>query len=232
MEKFRRFIRYFTAVEWAIWLCSVILIISSFCIFDKSSILTLISPLLGVTSLIFCAKGNPIGQLLMVIFGLLYGLISLIFGYYGETITYWGMALPTALCALISWLKNPFNGNKAEVKISFIKKWEIGLLSVLAVLVTIGFYFILKALNTANLGVSTFSVLTSFIAAYLAFRRSPYFALAYSVNDIVLIILWGMAAMVDLKYISVTVCFIAFLAGDLYGFINWIRIRKRQSNLA
>ena len=168
----------------------------------------------------------------MVIFGLLCGLISLIFGYYGETITYWGMALPTALCALISWLKNPFNGNKAEIKISFIKKWEIGLLSVLAVLVTIGFYFILKALNTANLGVSTFSVLTSFIAAYLAFRRSPYFALAYSVNDIVLIVLWGMAAMVDLKYISVTVCFIAFLAGDLYGFINWLRIRKRQSNLA
>lgn len=232
MEKFRRFIRYFTAVEWAIWLCSVILIISSFCVFDKSSILTLISPLLGVTSLIFCAKGNPIGQLLMVIFGLLYGLISLIFGYYGETITYWGMALPTALCALISWLKNPFNGNKAEVKISFIKKWEIGLLSVLAVLVTIGFYFVLKALNTANLEVSTFSVLTSFIAAYLAFRRSPYFALAYSVNDIVLIVLWGMAAMVDLKYISVTVCFLAFLAGDLYGFINWLRIRKRQSNLA
>ncbi len=232
MEKIRRFISYFSPAEKLIWSCSVVLIIASFCVFDRSSPLTLISPLLGVTSLIFCAKGNPFGQLLMVIFGLLYGLISLIFGYYGETITYWGMALPTALCALISWLKNPFNGNKAEVKVSFIKKWEIPLLAVLAVLVTVVFYFVLKALNTVNLDVSTFSVLTSFIAAYLAFRRSPYFALAYCVNDVVLIVLWGMAATEDLKYISVVVCFLAFLAGDLYGFINWIRMRRRQTTLA
>lgn len=75
---------------------------------------------------------------------------------------------------------------------------------------------------------STVSVTTSFIAVYLTFRRSPYFALAYGANDIVLIILWVMATAKDRSYLSVVVCFVMFLINDLYGFINWRRMQKRQ----
>lgn len=74
--------------------------------------------LVGVTSLIFNAKGNPFGQFLMVVFSLLYGIISFTFAYYGEMITYLGMTMPMAIFALISWLKNPYNGNKSEVKVN------------------------------------------------------------------------------------------------------------------
>ena len=78
---------------------------------------------------------------------------------------------------------------------------------------------------------STLSVTTSFVAAYLTFRRSAYFALAYALNDIVLIVMWIMAAISDGSYISVIVCFIVFLANDLYGFYNWRRIRKKQKSI-
>ena len=92
------------------------------------------------------------------------------------------------------------------------------------------FYFILKYFNTANLIPSTISVTTSFVAVYLTFRRSPYFALAYASNDIVLIILWILASIYDAKYISVVVCFVAFLVNDIYGFVNWCKMKKRQNN--
>ncbi len=92
------------------------------------------------------------------------------------------------------------------------------------------FYLILDGFNTANIVPSTISVITSFLAVYLTFRRSPYFALAYAANDIVLLILWGLASMVDIRYLSVVVCFIAFLINDVYGFMSWKKMRKRQMN--
>ena len=70
---------------------------------------------------------------------------------------------------------------------------------------------------------------TSFVAAYLTFRRSPLYALAYAANDIVLIVLWVLASLEDISYISVTVCFVTFLVNDIYGFVSWNRMRKRQA---
>ena len=166
----------------------------------------------------------------MVLFSLLYGIISFSFAYYGEMITYLGMTMPMSIFALISWLKNPYNGNKSEVKVNVIHKKEVFFMSVAAVIITGIFYLILKYFNTANLIPSTISVTTSFVAVYLTFRRSPYFALAYASNDIVLIILWILASIYDVKYISVVVCFAAFLVNDIYGFVNWCNMKKRQNN--
>ena len=165
----------------------------------------------------------------MIVFSLLYGIISFGFSYYGEMMTYLGMTMPMSVFSLISWLKNPFNGKKSEVKVNRIHRKEVLLMCVLAVAVTSAFYFILKAFDTANLGLSTLSVTTSFIAVFLTFRRSPFYAAGYAANDIVLIILWILAARENTGYISVVVCFAAFLVNDLYGFFSWRKIEKRQS---
>ena len=190
--------------------------------------MTLAASLIGVTSLIFNAKGNPIGQALMVVFSLLYGAISYTFSYFGEMITYLGMTGPMALFALIAWLRNPYKGNRAEVAVNKIGKWESAFMYALTTVVTVVFYFILDHFNTANMIPSTISVTTSFIAVYLTFRRSPYFALAYAANDIVLIVLWIFAARENISYLSVIICFVMFLVNDLYGFINWKRMEQRQ----
>lgn len=220
---------YFSKTDITIWSSSIVLIIFSFYIFDRENYLTLCASLIGATSLIFNAKGNPFGQLLMIIFSLLYGIISYTFSYYGEMITYLGMTMPMAIFALISWLKNPFNGNKAEVKVNSITTKETIFMWLVTVLITAIFYFILKYFNTANLAPSTLSVTTSFLAVYLTFRRSPYFAVAYATNDIVLIILWILACFSDIQYVSVVVCFVSFLFNDIYGFISWRKMKTKQS---
>ncbi len=220
---------YFSKSEIILWSSSVLLIILSFCFFDKENFMTLIASLIGVTSLIFNAKGNPFGQLLMVVFSILYGIISYTFSYYGEMITYLGMTLPMSVFALISWMKNPYNGKRSEVKVNSISKTEVLFMCVITAIVTVLFGFILEYFNTANIVPSTISVTTSFIAVYLTFRRSPWFALAYASNDIVLIVLWIMASLYDTRYISVVVCFFAFLVNDIYGYVNWRRMKARQS---
>jgi nicotinamide mononucleotide transporter PnuC len=220
---------YFSKAEMILWSGSVLLIVGSFCMFDRENYLTLLASLIGVTSLIFSAEGNPLGQLLMVIFSLLYGIISYTFDYYGEMVTYLGMTMPMAVIAFISWLRNPYKNNKAEVKVNTITERETLFMWIGTAGITVLFYFILAYFHTANLIPSTISVTTSFIAVYLTFRRSPLFALAYASNDVVLIVLWTMASVYDIRYISVVVCFAAFLANDIYGYISWQKMKIRQS---
>ena len=224
----KKALSYFSTTEKVLWCSSITLIVAAFLLFDRENLLTLCTSIIGVTSLIFNAKGNPFGQILMIIFSVLYGIISFSFSYFGEMITYLGMTMPMAVFALVAWLRNPYKDNKSEVKVNSISVKETTLLFLLAVFVTIIFYFILDYFNTANMFFSTLSVSTSFIAAYLTFRRSPYFALAYAANDVVLIILWTMASFIKTSYISVVICFVVFLINDLYGFVSWLKMEKRQ----
>jgi len=216
-----------TKFELSLWLTSIIVIIVSFAISGGDDILTIIASLIGVTALIFVAKGYVIGQVLTVVFAVFYGIISYFFRYYGEMITYLCMTAPIAVMAVISWIKNPYEGTK-EVKVSHVTKKQVLVMTTLAIVTTIIFYFILKAMNNANLLFSTISITTSFLASYLTFLRSPYYAVAYSANDVVLIVLWTMATLEDKSYLPMILCFIMFLINDMYGFFNWRRMRIRQ----
>ncbi len=160
----------------------------------------------------------------MILFSLLYGVISYTFAYYGEMLTYLGMTMPMAVFSLVEWLRHPFQGNHAEVEIGKMGKEETAFMFVLTAIVTTVFYFVLKYFHTANLIPSTVSVVTSFLTVYLTLRRSPY----YAANDIVLIVLWSLAAASETRYLAVVVCFVAFFVNDIYGFVNWRKMGKRQ----
>lgn len=217
-----------TKFEKILWIVSLSTIIISFFIFGGNAPLEMIVSVIGVTSLIFCAKGNFIGHIMGILFSLIYGYISYTYDYYGEMITYMCMTMPMAVIALISWLKNPYNGKLTEVKVNKISKRDVALMFIYATMVTVSFYFILSAFGTANIIPSTFSVTTSFMAVYLTYRRSPYYAIAYSLNDIVLIILWVLAGLNDVRYFNMVVCFVIFFINDIYGFISWKKMEKMQ----
>ena len=228
MNKLKSLIKYITPFEFVLCGVSLAMIIASYFFSQSGDVLSLIASIVGIFGLILTAKGNPIGQGLFIIFAILYAIISFSFAYYGEMITYLFMSLPMAVISLISWLKNPFKENKAEVSVGNLNKRDIYLLAFLTVAITVLFYFILRYFETANLLPSTISIATSFAAMFLTYKRSPYFAFAYALNDIVLIILWGLASFEDSSYLSVIVCFVAFLFNDIYSFVNWQRMKSRQ----
>ena len=214
-------------LDYVIWSVSLIVNIAAFALTKWRDPLTFVSAVIGVTALIFCAKGHVLGQIISVVFAVFYSVVSFFFRYYSELITYAFMTAPIAILSVISWLKNPF-GDSGKVKVSSLTKKKVTVMLLLTVAVTVAFYFILRALDTPNLAVSTLSIATSFLACYLVFLRSPWYAVAYSANDIVLIVLWVLATIKDLSYLPMVTCFAMFLINDVYGFICWLKMRADQ----
>lgn len=224
-------IKTLTKREWSIWLGSIIIVLISNLATKDFDLLTLVAALAGVTSLIFAAKGNVWGQVLMILFSILYGIISFRFRYWGEMMTYLGMTLPMAVWSTITWIENPSENNGNEVQIQSLSKKHIVALCISGIIVTAVFYYILKSFNTPNIIFSTISIITSFIAASLTMLRSLYYAVWYAVNDVVLIILWVLASLKDPAYIPVVVNFSIFFMNDMYGFMSWKQRELEQAEV-
>ncbi len=214
-------------VDFIIWISSVLVILLSSAVSGFSSIFNTITSIIGVTALIFIANGLVFGQVLVIFFALFYGIISYFFRYYGETVTYICMSLPAAVFSLISWIRHPYKETDT-VAVNRLRPIHYLYVSLITVAITFAFYFILAAINTENLYVSTFSIATSVFASALTFLRSPYYAIGYAVNDVVLIVLWGYALASDISYLPTLACFVVFLVNDLYGFISWKRMQRLQ----
>lgn len=213
--------------EWCLWIVSLVVVVGSFLLTPSPDYLTLTTSVIGVTALIFIAKGMLLGQVLTIIFSCFYGVVSFLYAYYGEVLTYVGMTAPMAVVALVSWARHPYK-ESAEVEVARITGRQVAWLTVFTVAVTTFFYFVLRAMGTANLVVSTISVTTSFVAVALTYLRSPWYALGYAANDVVLIVLWIMASIDNPSYVPMIFCFVMFLANDIYGFVNWRRMAHRQ----
>ena len=217
-----------TAFERFLLLFSLTVITAAFIIFDGKDYISFIASLIGAVSLIFCAKGHPIGQILIIIFSILYGLVALRVKYYGELATYVLMTLPMAVYALIEWIRHPYDLQTREVEVKKIGRRDALTLLISAAFVTVAFYFILGFFKTPYLPLATVSVLTSFSAVFLSAKRSPLYAVAYAMNDIVLIALWTLSLEESMGNISVLVCFSLFLIHDIYGFISWYKRGRKQ----
>lgn len=217
-----------TTFEWMLWLGSVLVITGSFIFAGEYEAIKLLASVLGVTALIFTAKGNVLGPMLLIVFSLIYGYISLTQQYYGEIFTYVGMSAPVSAISVVTWLRNPYSSS--EVKVSKVTAKTMTVLLIATAVVTVLFYFILKWCGTTSLIASTISVTTSFLASMLSVLRSPLYAAVYALNDIVLIVLWVIASLEDISCLTMVMCFIVFLINDLYGLRNWLKMQKKQEN--
>lgn len=213
----------------ALWTVSVTAIVLSFVLCSRRDYMTLAAAIVGVTALLFNAKGHVLGPTLIVVFAVFYGIISYYLAYYGEMITYLGMSAPASIACIVSWLKHPHK-NGAQVAVATVKPIAVWLTLIADAAVTAAFYFILRELGTANLAVSTLSVATSFLAVALSVLRSPWYATAYALNDIVLVVLWALAVKTDVSALPMVICFSIFLVNDMYTFISWKRMKHTQAS--
>lgn len=217
--------------DWALWLTSLTVVIITNLLSGQVHPATVLGTIVGVTALIFMARGDVWGQILTIVFALLYGVTSWQFRYWGEMITYLGMSLPMAALAAVAWLRNPYQEGEPEVAIHRLSRLEWCWGCILAVGTTVLFGYLLHLLDTPNLFWSTLSVTTSFFAAYLTWRRASWYAIAYAANDVVLIVLWILAALEDITFAPMIACFAMFLINDLYAFVCWKK-REHDQGLA
>lgn len=214
--------------DWTLYILSLAVVVGSNLFSETIDVFNLVSTIIGVTALIFIAKGNVWGQIFSLFFAVLYGITSYKSKYYGEVFICGLMTIPLSIFSIIVWIKNPFEKGKNVVKIRLLSFKEVVSTIILTSVVTLVFYFILQAFDTPNLIVSTVSICTSFLASYLMLRRNSYYAIAYTLNDIVLIVLWTLASIENLKNLPVVACFSMFLFNDLYAFFRWKAREKEQ----
>ena len=214
--------------DWILYIISLVIVVVSNLFAETIDVFNFFSTIVGVTALIFIAKGNVWGQIFSLIFAILYAITSYKSRYFGEVFICVLMTIPLSIFSIVVWLKNPYQRGKNVVKIHKLTVKEIIFTAFFAVFVTVVFYFILRAFNTPNLIVSTVSICTSFLASYLMLRRNSFYAIAYTLNDIVLIILWTLASVGDTSNIPVLACFSMFLFNDLYAFFRWKAREKEQ----
>lgn len=208
---------------------SVVALTVSFVVGADKNWLSYITSIFGILGALLLAKGFFIAPFIIVIQGVLYSIVSYIQAYYGEMIIYVGIMIPISILSIIFWLRNRKKENNMLVEVNKVKGKEFLCLFIVAIGMTFGFYFLLRALNTSELIISTLSLTTSAVAAYLSLRRCSYYALWYVANDIVLIILWSTSvAKHGISYLPMAICFAFFLMNDIYGFVRWKIDEKKQ----
>lgn len=163
--------------ERGLWLFSVAVVAMAGVLGGQTTAAGVLGPVIGVTALIYIARGAVLGQVLMVVFSLVYGYLSFYCRYYGEMVTYMGMTGPISAMTVVTWLRHPSQEeNRVEAaRLSPRLRW---IMAVSAAGTTWAFYYILKYFHTAQLPLSTLSVTTSFLASYLMLFRSSMYAVA------------------------------------------------------
>ncbi len=226
----KKILKYFSPFEWALYGGGIAVITAGFLIGTERNVLSYVSALLGISCVIFNAKGSVWGQIISIGFALTYAAFAYFNRYYGEMIIYLALMFPIHVASIFSWLKNKNSKAKhLEVKINTLSVREYVLAATGGAALTVGFYFLLRALNTDNLVVSTISLVTSLAAAYLMLRRCEYFSLCFVANDIVLLVLWSMKMATDgISVLPSIISFCLYLLNDTYSFISWKRIKRRQ----
>ena len=176
------------------------------------------------------AKGKYSCYIVGIISTFFYAYVSYGNSYYGEVIIAMCCTLPLMIVGLVNWLRHQDNTNTVIIK--EITKKELILVLLSQVVMFFGYYYLLKAFNTSNLLVSTFSVMASIIATYLTARRCEHGFIGFIINDIILIVLWGIPVFNgELNIIPVLICPVLLLINDIYGVYNWKRIKNNQLNI-
>lgn len=225
----KNFFKSWNLFEKLFLLISLIIIIVCYFLGADRNILSLITSILGVITVIFGAKGLVWAPIINLMYNIVYIILSYTQGFYGEVIIYIFFMTPINIAMIISWLKNKSKQDENIVEVNKVSKKEYIILFIVTLFVTVGFYYLLKALNTSALLISTISLIDSFIATYLLYRRCSNYALSYIVNDIILIGLWSFSLKNNgIAYLPMILSFIVFLVNDIYGFISWKKREKEQ----
>ena len=190
---------------------------------------------LGYTLLYFwtallLAKGKYSCYIIGIISTFFYAFVSFSNSYYGEVIIAMCCTLPLMILGLINWLKHQDNTNTVIIK--EVTKKELIMIILSQIIMSFGYYYVLKIFNTNNLIISTISISMSIIATYLTARRSDYGFMGFIIDDVILIALWIIPVIKgDLNLIPVLLCPILLFINDIYVVYNWRKIKEKQTTI-
>lgn len=206
----------------------VVTIIVTSIVFN-SDWLVIVNSLLGILCVFMQAKGKVATQFIGIVWFVFYCFLSYQQKYYGETILYATIMIPLYIYGVIHWLRHRDKKDNIVIVENKLKLKEVAISSVVWVGVSVGVFFLLRALNTAQLWLSTIAFCTMLPSVYLLMRRNKWNQLLFLINDVVLCVLWqSLVYRGDFSFIPI-LCYQVFqIIYDAYGIYEWFRIEKKQ----
>lgn len=227
MKKLKKYFADWTRFE--LWFLIIGLSIStlSSIIFSGDAIDTLYTSLYLITALLM-AKGKAECYLVGFVSVFFYGIVSYRQGYYGELLITAFLTFPIMIIGIKSWLSHQDKENDVVIVNSLSKKEIVASFALQLPLFCL-YYYVLKIFNTDLLIISTLSVVTSVLASYFEARRSELSLFCYVANDLIIITLWFIPILNgNTALIPVLVGPLLLLVNDIYGSLNWSKMKKSQ----
>ena len=200
-------------------------------IFQSSLLQISASSVTMIASLLF-AKARIEGFVVSLIGMALFGIVAFnnrLFGEVGVLILF---GLPAQIAGVISWRKalNKTGDNKlAKIQIRRTSLKEITILVLICVVLSIGLYFLLAAIDTNLLLLSTISVVFTVFGTILMIRRSHLGTLGFALNDVSNFLLWLTIVLLgDITAIVMIVQPIMLLINNTYGVFEWHKMLRIQ----
>lgn len=175
------------------------------------------------------AKGKIATQFIGVVWFVFYCFLAYYQKYYGETILYATIMIPLYIYGIIHWLAHRDKSDNTVIVKHKLSKIEISIFVPVWLAVSVGVFFLLRALNTEQLYLSTVAFCTMLPSVYLLMRRSAWNQLLFLINDIVLCFLWQMLLYKGSMEFIPILCYQIFqIIYDAYGIYEWWKLGKKQ----
>lgn len=228
-ESVSNVLKQFRWWDWIILLFIAIIIV--FCtVFFKPNAIIVLNTTFGVLTTLFLAKGFIIANYFGILHLIIYCFMCFSNRYFGEIFLCFAITLPAYILSIVTWHKNRLKKTgvvKVNKKITFK---EFLIISLSLAVFSVGFYFILGALGTNQLLLSTFSVYLAFIYSYFSIRRSEINFIFRFLCDLISLGLWLAVffenGTVHWIYAITLFSYFMYIFPDLYGIINWTKMKR------
>lgn len=197
--------------------------------------LSIVYSIIALIAVFILSKGFVIAPYAMICGYVIYAVQAYLNGLYGEAILNMFVLVPLQIFTIVSWIKNHKKlkeERSSSVIVNDIKWKEWLIIFAVAVAVGVAAYFGLRALNTNYLVLSVFTFVIPIIANYLMLRGSFYNFAVYIINSVLLVVMWLLPLFegkdFGTDFIPMAVCFLSFAISDVYGMVNWLKLKRQQ----
>ena len=213
--------------EFTLLTLDILSVILAFVFFDKNW-LSFLCSFIGCFAILFLAKGYFFAPAVNIVYDILYIILSYTQHYYGEAIIYLAVTVPIETYACFSW-KNSKSKKSNEIVINKLSKKEWIIFAICSALLAVGAFFVLRAIGTDEVFVSTLSFITLAMGGYLVLRKNNYYSLIYSFNSATCAVLWILTLFKgNTSYLPVAVNFSFNFLIEFYGFFHLRKLAKQQ----
>jgi nicotinamide mononucleotide transporter len=194
------------------------------------TVIGLISSLTGMLCVVLVAKGKISNYYFGIIQTATYAYISYTYQLYGEAMLNALFYLPIQFIGIYLWNKNRVTsstkGEDIIAKKMNLKNWMV--FAGLTVAFSVLYAFFLAKIGGKQVHIDSFAVVLSIGAQILMLKRFADQWIIWIIVNVLSIVLWFNALSEGGNDYTVLVMWTAFLVNSIYGYVNWMKMVKKQ----